>query len=1139
MAKAGLQDVWVDIHCPTLTDIKDKESSCSTGFTYGYPREGEGLDPQRLRRIDRIHTTSELLSLATSVYPMFAANSDHKAILAEFTPPSFDTEDTVPRFYCPETILHDPEAMEDLETSSKSIKSPGDQWWEEALSCIQKKAINHQREHKNKKQPVELQALRFLRGSTRDSVAPAVYQFLSSLGIAATDAATAYTLLVGVYEKAQRDRTGMETLSKLKGVITTGETSGDPRTQRNELYRLMRELQERKKLQQLVSRSGSAIRGAKAVAKELVDHWDKVSTPTGSTEEDCVAYLKSLGVEQRLRKAGRLLFKQLSLDIVHEGLKRLNSNSSPGLDGFSAKFFKRFSDIFEPQMYDSMKRFLEVGKMPETWTSGVVTMIPKTKAMQTPDSLRPIALQTTRQKWLTNILLIQLEDVLLHCIPSQQTGFLRHRSILQHVYGSRALWDGLSEGAALSVDFRNAFPTMSHEMVSAALGLMCIPFLYIRLILHLLRAPYLYSVGKGYVPGVYHHPRAGTRQGDPLSPALFSLVASFVIFPLQDLGPVLSVMMYADDLIIFFDGRANPQLLKRVWEVVSRFGQFSGLKVNLNKTAAIVRKCGGMEWARCFRDIGVDVKNFVKYLGVRLGNIRHQQDDQGWGLTIEQAFAPALQEAFRRARVVSTLQLSMNERAFMLTSWILPVVAWVSKAYYAPVSVIRQLKLVYHVTMGTNSWGITLPILSRPRTQGGLALPEPELFLMHQAAAPFVSLLGEPHKFPDKAVETFYAWATAIGFTPSKDNLPYIQLGMVRTADLTFLGWSAKAHSNIQRVAPQVAPPANRDRLPLWHSVCFRNEFRCPYYNTKLIRQGVLTWGQFQSLEDARSFNALPRTWKGVYNHGGRLLNKVPSQGGFDTPAVHTHNWTRAWLLQFYASQPGVRDPQTPEVWEQLAQAQLPPRAQDFARKALWHKLTVHARVYKRSGTDKCPVCSQKETVKHAMVECPMFKAAAAVIQHYYGQVTTDNGTSTARDMMESDDQEWLLKTNQGWAMWSARSAHWRYRCEVKAGASPVFTSYLTTWLRELCEWVGFYTGERKEQWKGFQKSLEQLRDTGVQPRQGEVQVHGGLNAWWQIHTECFTQEKSADNHSWQRATESRPKRPRQAGRECYKECKN
>ena len=177
----------------------------------------------------------------------------------------------------------------------------------------------------------------------------------------------------------------------------------------------------------------------------------------------------------------------------------------------------------------------------------------------------------------------------------------------------------------------------------------------------------------------------------------------------------------------------------------------------------------------------------------------------------------------------------MDERAFMLTSWILPVVAWVSKAYYAPVPVIRQLKLVYHVTMGTNSWGITMPILSRPRTQGGLALPEPELFLMHQVAAPFVSLLGEPHKYPNKAVETFHAWATTIGFIPSKDNLPYVQLGMVRTAELTFLGWSAKAHSYIQRMAPQVAPPANREQLPLWHSVYFRNEFKCSYYNTKMI----------------------------------------------------------------------------------------------------------------------------------------------------------------------------------------------------------------------------------------------------------------------------------------------------------------
>ena len=154
----------------------------------------------------------------------------------------------------------------------------------------------------------------------------------------------------------------------------------------------------------------------------------------------------------------------------------------------------------------------------------------------------------------------------------------------------------------------------------------------------------------------------------------------------------------------------------------------------------------------------------------------------------------------------------------------------------------------------------------------------------------------------------------------------------------------------------------------------------------------------------------------------------------------------------------------------------------DFLQKVLWHKLTVHERVYKRSGTDRCPICSRKESIKNAMVECSMFKAAAAVIQHYFGPVTTGDGEFPVQDMMESDHQEWLLSTDQGEAMWSARSAHWRYRCEVKARASPVFTSYLTTWLRELCGWIEYYSGEHKDQWRSFKQSWEQLRDIGVQP---------------------------------------------------------
>ena len=52
---------------------------------------------------------------------------------------------------------------------------------------------------------------------------------------------------------------------------------------------------------------------------------------------------------------------------------------------------------------------------------------------------------------------------------------LKHRSILDHIYNSRAVWDGMGAGAALSVDFANAYPTMSHELCEAVLPVSQLP----------------------------------------------------------------------------------------------------------------------------------------------------------------------------------------------------------------------------------------------------------------------------------------------------------------------------------------------------------------------------------------------------------------------------------------------------------------------------------------------------------------------------------------------------------------------------------------------------------------------------------------------------------------------------------------
>ena len=64
----------------------------------------------------------------------------------------------------------------------------------------------------------------------------------------------------------------------------------------------------------------------------------------------------------------------------------------------------------------------------------------------------------------------------------------------------------------------------------------------------------------------------------------------------------------------------------------------------------------------------MDVENYVKCLEITLSNVLEHDIDGRWGFTQDEAFGPALQEAFRRARVVAAPCLCLDERVFMLQS---------------------------------------------------------------------------------------------------------------------------------------------------------------------------------------------------------------------------------------------------------------------------------------------------------------------------------------------------------------------------------------------------------------------------------------------------------------------------------------
>ena len=167
-----------------------------------------------------------------------------------------------------------------------------------------------------------------------------------------------------------------------------------------------------KHMQWLRDTHGTVLAEPRKIVKALVHHWDDVSERYGRSKEECPRFLRKLGICPNIAQYGAALFKPLSLSIVEEGLRRLKTRGSPGIDGVPAEILKAFPEIMIPKMHACIKMFLNDRALPSDWPKGIVTMVPKSFGEPSVENLHPIALQTTRQKWITNVLLIQLEDVL-------------------------------------------------------------------------------------------------------------------------------------------------------------------------------------------------------------------------------------------------------------------------------------------------------------------------------------------------------------------------------------------------------------------------------------------------------------------------------------------------------------------------------------------------------------------------------------------------------------------------------------------------------------------------------------------------------------------------------------------------------
>ena len=139
---------------------------------------------------------------------------------------------------------------------------------------------------------------------------------------------------------------------------------------------------------------------------------------------------------------------------------------------------------------------------------------------------------------------------------------------------------------------------------------------------------------------------------------LFNVVMIFLIYDFQCQSEV-RVLFDADDILACLMGatREHVKDLRSVLYVLNLFGHFSGLKVNDEKTFAMVKTRVGAPQPAVVA--GITVKPWVKYLGVLLGNVSR-----------EQAYGPSIAKMMARVKVLAVLPLGMEERAYLFVLWV-------------------------------------------------------------------------------------------------------------------------------------------------------------------------------------------------------------------------------------------------------------------------------------------------------------------------------------------------------------------------------------------------------------------------------------------------------------------------------------
>ncbi|KAF7841844.1 ribonuclease H [Senna tora] len=263
---------------------------------------------------------------------------------------------------------------------------------------------------------------------------------------------------------------------------------------------------------------------------------------------------------------------------IETALFQIKGSKAPGPDGMPPIFFQQFWDTVGADITGMVASFLNRGRLLRTFNQTNVVLIPKIDNPVNFKDYRPISLCNTTYKIISKTLTNRLQPIMKNLILPFQNAFVKDRSIHDNIILAKEVLHYINGcknrkqvWAALKVDLHKAYDKISWNFLEEVITHMRFPVHWRKLIMECISTSTLRIKINGDYSN-WFNPKAGLRQGDPLSPYLFVLCTNVLS----------SFLVRAEQLKLIQGPKIGRQVLPLNHLII--FGQASGLFLNKDKS---------------------------------------------------------------------------------------------------------------------------------------------------------------------------------------------------------------------------------------------------------------------------------------------------------------------------------------------------------------------------------------------------------------------------------------------------------------------------------------------------------------------------------------------------------------------------